>query len=148
MRVRFTTDAVTEQELQEAVGTEGIGYESDFLSNAALTMDAIGRLVWTTAWSQFTYTLLKVENGKSFWEYEGAQNGFLAQNLIPSVLKNADCQIYGDRGEGVRLRCLENGNPMPDGPSEVSWVKGSYGVFHGHMALEQYAMRKEARRAA
>lgn len=149
MKIVFRIDEeVTAADLMRMIEEENVGYDPDFSSNAVLTHDGKGLPVWVTAWSGFTYTLLKTETGYSLWLYEGAQNGFLAQNLLPEVLKNAECGVYGERKEQLQDRAIQGGDPIPNGPSEIISAKGSYGTFHGAIALERYAEIKAERRAA
>ena len=75
--------------------------------------------VWLTAWSGFSYQLEQIElddpvhPGRQRWCYEGAEHGFLQQNLLP---------------------------PMPE--TEILSVSGTYGTFTGPDALEKYSRVK------
>ena len=72
---------------------EGFGADPDWGRNCEF--DAVAR-EWTTSWSRFTYKLLAVEEGVATWEYKGALSGFLQQELLPTVLKEASAskEVY------------------------------------------------------
>jgi len=106
MRVEFTTE--TRHNFFTEIDICGVGYEEVFGSSARVLEEG-GLPVWETSWSQFKYT--QVENG--FYVYEGAENGFLTQELIP---------CFG----GVKIISVE----------------GSYGTFNGPDALVRYKERK------
>lgn len=149
MKIVFkVAEEVTLEDLQRMVREEGIGYDPDYSSSAILGKSLEGLPIWITAWSGFSYTLLKSENGWSTWMYEGAENGFLSQNLIPEFLRNADCWMFGDRKERAIAYAAERGTELPNVPSEIIEARGSYGVFYGLLALEQYVELKAERRAA
>lgn len=135
------------EDLQQMIEEEDIGYDPDFPCSATLVSDEKGHPVWVTAWSGFTYTLLETKKGCSLWQYEGAQNGFLAQKLLPEALKNAECGVYGERKEQLQDLAAKGGDPVPNGLSEIVSVMGSYGTYFGAIALEQYAEVKAERRA-
>lgn len=95
-----------------SVRVNGVSYDPDFLKNAP---------TWITVRSGFAYQLVGCEGDdpehpdRQIWLYTGAENGFLAQNLLP---------------------------PMTD--PVVEWAKGTYGEFAGTDALDQYAKLKGA----
>ena len=67
-----------------------------------------------TAWSSFEYKLWSLGEAKFGGNYQGAENGFLRQDLIPPM---ADVQILG--------------------------VRGTYGEYQGEDALEKYSSVKK-----
>ena len=77
---------------------------------------------WITAWSRYRYTLIETSPGRQVWEYEGAEKGFLRQNLLPEVL-----------AEVARHR-----NPC------ILAVEGTYGSFVGRNAFWDYQKTKRA----
>lgn len=104
-----------------------VGQDPDVSSTTAWWEAEDGALVWKTAWSGFTYTY-SPQTGE--WEYEGAERGFLRQDLLPPLLQP---EIHGSGS-------LEH--------VEILRVEGSYGSFEGPQALAAYAERKRSVEAA
>lgn len=139
MKIWFST--ATSYTVADLIGfskTRGIGFEEDFNSSATLYRTEDGKIfwgdeviqkcnpnlpltetdltrgpVWVTAWSGFMYQRVGHENGRDLWEYNGAENGFLNQELIFS---------------------------LPD--VKVQEVEGTYGSFKGESALILYSAFK------
>ena len=106
MKIRFTT--TSNIDLEKEILIEGVGFESDFNSSARLRHEN-GFPVWETAWSQYEYTC----TGMFQYEYVGAEQGFLSQDLLPDF-------------QGV----------------EILSAEGSYGKYEGKDALREYASKK------
>ncbi len=104
-------------DFQRWIETEGVGFETDFDSCASFSeagSEKRPRLVWTTSWSGFVYKWIV---NKKWWVYDGAEKGFLAQDLLPPVLAEAK-------------------------DVEIVRVFGTYGNFEGPDALESYQSAK------
>lgn len=83
-------EKVVETMFSIAIENEYEGYENSFGSSALYDAET---KTWTTAWSGFTYRIVTGTGGNSRQTtilYEGARNGFLQQDLIPSLLKGFD----------------------------------------------------------
>lgn len=75
-----------------------------------------GQPTLVTAWSSFDYIFYPDETGSgTVWVYDGAENGFLAQELIP-----------------------------PFGTVEILSVEGTYGKWEGAEALKEYQKLKRS----
>lgn len=93
-----------------------IGFDTDEPAWSASVEEEEEYIDWFTSFSGFQYRFSYPDGeGKFLVEYWGAQNGFLQQNLLPSI----------ERGSVT-----------------VREVDGSYGQFSGPYALQLYAERK------
>lgn len=95
------------------VGTVGANYncfDPEFLK--------IGP-TWVTAWSGFVYQL-RERDGKQVWYYEGAEQGFLRQDLLPPPLRAASVETV-----------------------IFHQVDGTYGLFEGPDSFKEYKKKKE-----
>lgn len=113
--------------LKKAIETEDIGF--DDWAEAALYIDAdstetSGSARWHTAFSGYTYSIRwyyeHPYDTRLHVEYEGAERGFLAQNLLPDFLR--------------------------EGEIEITTASGAHGDFHGSDALEIYKATKATHR--
>ena len=134
MRITFSTsvaaidtiDTITAT-LTKEVLMEGFGADPDWGRNCEF--DAVVR-EWTTSWSRFNYRLLDVNNGTATWEYQGALGGFLQQELLPSILKEAQAskEVYNaiSKVEGT-YGCFEKGarHSQPEFPFLPTLPEGS-----------------------
>lgn len=93
--------------------TEGVGWD-DLASASVKISEDDYPITWVTAWSRFEYSLLGHESGRDSWVYVGAEHGFLSQNLLMDL-------------PDVQIQCVE----------------GTYGVFEGAKALEEYKVVKD-----
>lgn len=102
--------------VQEDPHTKGvvIVFEIDDAFNSSASWDG---KEFRTAWSGFTYTLLKREDGVQTWKYEGALNGFLAQAIMPFCAQEDEICILD--------------------------VEGSFGKFEGKDALGHFRAARE-----
>lgn len=138
MKIVFTTNtSYSVADLIGFSGTENMGYDDSFNSCALLSVkeNSQEKLYlsgvlqnythrkpllndnprWQTAWSGFDYYLLGNKDGRDRWEYQGAENGFLKQQLLM---------------------------PMPN--AQIVSVEGTYGFFSGPKALEEYGSLKDS----
>ena len=76
---------------------------------------------FTTATSQFTYTLLDAD--EQVWKYNGAYNGFLKQEYLPS---------FGSYGHWNGKRAVQ-----------ILETEGTFGSFFGASALKSYGLARE-----
>ncbi|HBI26094.1 MAG: hypothetical protein UT41_C0001G0575 [Candidatus Wolfebacteria bacterium GW2011_GWC2_39_22] len=148
MRIKFKVEGIITPEILRAMlQKESVGF--DDMASAGIVEDGSGNPVWVTAWSGFKYTLLEVKNGWTTFLYEGAEAGFLSQNLLPDLLRKAGCKLFGENRDRYERDAFQNGWEVPNGHSEIVWARGSYGNFTGPGALEAYAETKaEARQLA
>jgi hypothetical protein len=114
MRITFTLPDVkpNAEEFARWAETEGVGIDTRFSSQVKIICNK-RNLRWITAYSGYTYWWLP-RSGE--WFYEGAERGFLQQELLPPPLKAA----------------IENGTV------KIVHVQGTYGSFDGEQALKQY----------
>lgn len=137
MYLKETTGEIARRMI-EGINKENVGYDPDFSSSASLREEEDGRLVWTTAWSGFTYTLLAgEEDAPAKVVYEGANAGLLSQNLLP------------DLGEVLALN-LEESTGVPVDDFNCRWTHpdrgesddGDVGVWKRAYALLQELWRQ------
>jgi hypothetical protein len=116
MRMWFTltnnSGAAMCERFAAAIKKEGVGYDSNFHSEAQLSKEGC---TWTTAWSGFTYTIMNPGSSEpARVEYSGAARGFLRQNLIPEQLRKAETShamvVEGSALGKHRVAALEHVN--------------------------------------
>lgn len=118
MKIQFRANCSCKELLAAfaaGIETEDIGFEGAFGSSARLSSNGT---TWTTFWSGFVYRILNAgSNDPAIIEYSGASAGFLQQNLIPFHWKEEEIEILS--------------------------AEGTYGSFHGPLAVRLYREVKE-----
>jgi len=107
MKIKFLLPRISGLELSVCFQAEGATSED----------------MWVTALSGFTYMILNATAGEpAVVEFDGAENGFRQQDLLPAVLKAGSDALE----EGI----------------EIVSVEGTYGKFSGPEAFRVYKEKK------
>lgn len=145
MLVHFTTaSSYTLDDLKRLIGTEGVGYDPDFHSYAALFYAEGGELRGLEAASALVIDDAKREEWGDLADspvWCTARSGFVYQLIgheddFSDILRprRRDVWCY----DGARRGFLTQNLLMPLPDVRISWVRGTFGEFTGDDAFETY----------